>query len=106
VRWHLAHQQSFPLLALGVAGWMRYVGGVDESGNAIEVCDPLLTTIQAAVKGSAEGESRVKALLGIEAIFGNELPLEARFVDAVMHAYKMLLEQGAKATVAQTVSQK
>jgi fructuronate reductase len=106
VRWHLAHQQSFPLLALGVAGWMRYVGGVDESGHAIEVCDPLLTTIQAAVKGSAEGESRVKALLGIEAIFGNELPLEARFVDAVMHAYKMLLEQGAKATVAQTVSQK
>ncbi|PLY47904.1 D-mannonate oxidoreductase [Lelliottia sp. F153] len=106
VRWHLAHQQSFPLLALGVAGWMRYVGGVDESGDTIEVCDPLLTTIQAAVKGSVEGESRVKALLGIEAIFGNELPLEARFVDAVMHAYKMLLEQGAKATVAQTVSQK
>lgn len=106
VRWHLAHQQSFPLLALGVAGWMRYVGGVDESGNTIEVCDPLLTTIQAAVNRSAEGESRVKALLGIEAIFGNELPLEARFVDAVMHAYKMLLEQGAKATVAQTVSQK
>ncbi|MFN1131228.1 mannitol dehydrogenase family protein [Lelliottia nimipressuralis] len=106
VRWHLVHQQSFPLLALGVAGWMRYVGGVDESGNTIEVCDPLLTTIQAAVKGSAEGESRVKALLGIEAIFGNELPLEARFVDAVMHAYKMLLGQGAKATVAQTVSQK
>jgi len=106
VRWHLAHQRCFPLLALGVAGWMRYVGGVDESGNAIEVCDPLLTTIQAAVNGSAEGESRVKALLGIEAIFGNELPLESRFVDAVMSAYKMLLEQGAKATVAQVLSQK
>lgn len=106
VRWHLAHHRSFPLLALGVAGWMRYVGGVDESGNAIEVCDPLLTTIQTAVKGSAEGESRVKALLGIEAIFGNELPLETRFVDAVMSAYKMLLEQGAKATVAQVLSQK
>ncbi len=109
VRWHLAHlahQRSFPLLALGVAGWMRYVGGVDESGNAIEVCDPLLSTLKAAVKGSAEGESRVKALLGIEAIFGNELPLEARFVDAVMGAYKMLLEQGAKATVAQTLASK
>jgi fructuronate reductase len=54
---------------------MRYVGGVDEQGNAIEVSDPQLAVIQAAVKGS-EGESRVRALLGIEAIFGKELPRE------------------------------
>lgn len=105
VRWHLAHQRPFPLLALGIAGWMRYVGGVDEQGNAIEVCDPLLSQIQAAVQGSEEGESRVKALLGIEAIFGQELPLEARFVDAVMVAYRLLLEKGAKAAVAQTVTE-
>jgi fructuronate reductase len=99
VRWHLVHQRSFPLLALGVAGWMRYVGGVDEQGNAIEVSDPQLAVIQAAVKGSAEGESRVKALLGIEAIFGKELPQEPVFVDAVMKAYQSLLANGAKATV-------
>jgi fructuronate reductase len=36
---------------------MRYVGGVDEQGNAIDVSDPQLAVIQAAVKGSAEGES-------------------------------------------------
>ena len=65
VHWHLVHQKPFPLLALGVAGWMRYVGGVDEQGNAIEVSDPQLAVIQAAVNGSAEGESRVNALLGI-----------------------------------------
>lgn len=105
VRWHLAHQRPFPLLALGIAGWMRYVGGVDEQGNAIEVCDPLLSQIQTAVQASEEGESRVKALLGIEAIFGKELPLEARFVDAVMAAYRLLLEKGAKAAVAQTVAE-
>ena len=106
VRWHLVHQKPFPLLALGVAGWMRYVGGVDEQGNAIDVSDPQLAVIQAAVKGSAEGESRVKALLGIEAIFGKELPREAVFVDAVMKAYQTLLQKGAKATVAQYVSQR
>ncbi|QFH49709.1 mannitol dehydrogenase family protein [Leclercia adecarboxylata] len=101
VRWHRAHQRSFPLLALGIAGWMRYVGGVDEQGTAIDVCDPLLSAIQEAVKSSAEGESRVNALLGIEAIFGNELPLDGVFIDAVMSAYLTLLEKGAKATVAQ-----
>ncbi|MBL5928812.1 mannitol dehydrogenase family protein [Lelliottia amnigena] len=101
VRWHLVNQRSFPLLALGIAGWMRYVGGIDERGNAIEVCDPLLTVIQTAVNGSAEGENRVQALLSIEAIFGNELPLEKTFVDAVMKAYLTLVEKGAQATVAQ-----
>ena len=100
VRWHLADNSSFALLALGVAGWMRYVGGVDEQGNAIEVCDPLLPVIQAAVQQSEEGESRVKALLAIEAIFGKDLPQEGKFVDLVTSAYLSLLNKGAKATVA------
>ncbi|HIF4730443.1 TPA: mannitol dehydrogenase family protein [Citrobacter amalonaticus] len=100
VRWHLAHNSRFDLLALGVAGWMRYVGGVDEQGNAIEVNDPLLPVIQQAVQNSAEGESRVEALLAIEAIFGNELPQVALFTQAVKEAYQTLLVEGAKATVA------
>lgn len=100
VRWHLADNSSFALLALGVAGWMRYVGGVDEQGNAIEVCDPLLPVIQAAVQQSEEGESRVKALLAIEAIFGKDLPQEGQFVELVTSAYLSLLNKGAKATVA------
>jgi mannitol-1-phosphate/altronate dehydrogenase len=53
VRWHLCISMPF-LLALGVAGWMRYVGGVDEQGNAIEVSDPLLAVIQQAV-AAAQG---------------------------------------------------
>ncbi|WP_333496876.1 mannitol dehydrogenase family protein [Kluyvera sp. CHPC 1.251] len=101
VRWHLADNSSFTLLALGVAGWMRYVGGVDEQGNAIEVCDPLLPVIQGVVQQSEEGEARVKALLGIEAIFGKDLPKEAKFVEQVTAAYLSLLSKGAKATVAE-----
>ncbi|MGY5957191.1 fructuronate reductase [Kosakonia sp. BK9b] len=101
VRWHRVHQHDFSLLALGIAGWMRYVGGVDEKGQAIEVSDPLLPTINAAVSSSAQGEARVQALLGIEAIFGNELPKDAVFVAQVQKAYQTLLEKGAKATVAQ-----
>lgn len=104
VRWHLVHHHRFDLLALGVAGWMRYVGGVDEQGNRIDVSDPLLPVLQNAVMQSAEGEARVKALLGVEAIFGNELPHEPLFVAQVTRAYLSLLENGAKATVAEYIT--
>ena len=101
VRWHLAHGSDFSLLALGVAGWMRYVGGVDEQGTPIEVCDPLVSTLQNVVRNSEQDEQRVQALLGIESLFGKELPLESRFTQRVTEAYLSLLAKGAKATVAE-----
>ncbi|MFP2514346.1 mannitol dehydrogenase family protein [Buttiauxella agrestis] len=100
IRWHLANGSEFNLLALGVAGWMRYVGGVDEQGAAIEVSDPLLPAIQQAVAASKEGETRVKALLGLKTIFGEDLPANAKFVNQVIESYLALRENGAKATVA------
>ncbi|MBJ3816187.1 fructuronate reductase [Shimwellia pseudoproteus] len=103
VRWHLARQRPFPLLALGIAGWMRYAGGVDEQGAAIDVSDPLLPVIRQAVARSEQGRARVLALLGIDAIFGNDLPENATFVAAVTGAYEQLLAQGAKQTVEATV---
>ncbi|EFD9924152.1 mannitol dehydrogenase family protein, partial [Escherichia coli] len=100
VRWHLAHDSKFDLLALGVAGWMRYVGGVDEQGNPIEISDPLLPVIQKAVQSSAEGKARVQSLLAIKAIFGGDLPDNSLFTAKVTEAYLSLLAHGAKATVA------
>ncbi|MFB0711562.1 mannitol dehydrogenase family protein [Buttiauxella noackiae] len=100
IRWHLANGGKFSLLALGVAGWMRYVGGVDEQGNAIEVSDPLLSAIEQAVSASQEGETRVKALLGLKTIFGEDLPANEKFVAQVTESYLALRENGAKATVA------
>ncbi|MBB2292094.1 mannitol dehydrogenase family protein [Escherichia coli] len=100
VRWHLAHDSKFDLLALGVAGWMRYVGGVDEQENPIEISDPLLPVIQKAVQSSAEGKARVQSLLAIKAIFGDDLPDNSLFTAKVTEAYLSLLAHGAKATVA------
>ena len=58
VRWHLRMTDKFDLLALGVAGWMRYVGGVDEQGNPIEISDPLLPVIQKLYKVVPKGSAR------------------------------------------------
>ena len=101
IRWHLANGSRWDLLALGVAGWMRYVHGVDEQGAAIEISDPLKAEIAAKVAHSEQGEARVNALLELSAIFGNDLPQNPAFVEGVTAAYLTLLEKGAKATVAQ-----
>ncbi|WP_312979378.1 fructuronate reductase [Atlantibacter sp.] len=99
IRWHLANGSSWSLLALGVAGWMRYVAGVDEQGEAIEISDPLKADIAAKVAQSEQGEARVNALLDLSAIFGNDLPQNPAFVKGVTAAYLVLLDKGAKETI-------
>lgn len=104
VRWHLANGSNFDCLALGVAGWMRYVGGKDEQGQPIDISDPLREEIAQRVANSAEGEPRVMALLQMTSVFGLDLPDNQRFVNAVTSAYLALLARGAKATVARMLA--
>ncbi|MGQ6546074.1 mannitol dehydrogenase family protein [Serratia sp. IR-2025] len=104
VRWHLANGSDFDCLALGVAGWMRYVGGKDEQGQPIDISDPLREEIARRVANSAEGEPRVMALLQMTSVFGRDLPDNQRFVNAVTSAYLALLARGAKATVARVLA--
>lgn len=99
IRWHLAHGSRFDMLALGVAGWMRYVGGVDEQGNTIDISDPLRDVLADVVHNSAQGEARVQALLGLEAIFGPDLPQQREFVTTVTRYYLSLLQHGVKQTL-------
>lgn len=100
VRWHIANGSRYDLLALGVAGWLRYVGGVDDLGEPIEISDPLARVIKSKVAQSEEGAERVIALLGLETIFGKDLPANSEFVALVTELYLELWENGAMATVA------
>ncbi|WP_161538823.1 fructuronate reductase [Escherichia albertii] len=99
VRLHLKNGGSWRHLALGVAGWMRYIQGVDEQGNAIDVVDPMLAEFQ-KINAQYQGAERVKALLGLSGIFADDLPQNADFVGAVTTAYQQLSERGARASVA------
>ena len=98
VRVHLQRENRWPLLALGIAGWMRYVSGTDDAGVAIDVRDPLADKIRAIVETSGEKE-RVGALLALSEIFGTDLPADPRFVDAVESAWQQLCSQGAHQAV-------
>ncbi|MFU0929817.1 mannitol dehydrogenase family protein [Kluyvera cryocrescens] len=95
IRIHLRDGRRWPLLALGVAAWMRYVSGVDDAGNAIDIRDPLAEKIQALVKNSND-DNRVATLLTLQEIFGNDLPANPQFVQAVSLAWQNLAQQGAR----------
>lgn len=100
VRWHLHHGSNCDLLLLGVAGWMRYAGGIDERGAAIDIRDPLKAELAERVAHSAEGEARVRALLGIKAVFGDDLPQNEQVVATLTRFWLQLRDSGARATVA------
>lgn len=102
IRVHLARQTPWPLLALGVAGWMRYVSGTDDQGNAIDVRDPLSEKFRAIAEASSDAE-RVNALLALKEIFGDDLPQNPVFVDAIAGAYRRIARLGARQAVIETL---
>lgn len=91
---NLAANHAIGGLALVVAAWMRYVGGADESGNPIDVRDPLADVLRAA---SVEGQA--EALLDVRAVFGGELAANPVFREEVIAAYQSLVENGARGSV-------
>ncbi|PVF10336.1 fructuronate reductase, partial [Yersinia pestis] len=63
VRWHLKQGNAYPCLALGIAGWMRYVGGIDDNGQVIDIRDPMVDSFKQCVAASEDGAARVQSLL-------------------------------------------
>ncbi|QLY60386.1 fructuronate reductase [Citrobacter freundii] len=102
IRIHLSRQSDWPLLALGVAGWMRYVSGIDDAGAAIDVRDPLRDKIRALVEHSSLSE-RVSALLSLREIFAPDLVQNPQFVAAIEQAWQNIAQYGAHQAVMQTL---
>lgn len=83
VRDRLAANAEPRLAALAVAGWMVYVaGGVDAKGKALTLDDPQAGKLHAALAGAGtEPTAIVNALLGVESVFGTDLPANPVFRD-------------------------
>ncbi|MCG5481334.1 MAG: mannitol dehydrogenase family protein [Ensifer alkalisoli] len=83
-------------LVLAIAAWMRYVGGLDEKGEPIDVRDPLAAELRALSDGAVGAEEKVCALLGVGKIFPSELAGHAAFREALVESYRGLIEKGAR----------
>ena len=95
----LAAGQPIDRPALGIAAWMRYVAGPDEAGRPIDLRDPLSADLEARAEAAGPDAARLAAaLIGIESIFGSDLPRDPRFRGAVGSALTSLIETGAART--------
>jgi fructuronate reductase len=100
IRARLAVGAPIDRLALGVAGWMRYVSGPDDAGRPIDVRDPLSERLRAAAEDAGPVAARLApALAGFGAIFGDDLPRDSRFMAPVTHALNALLRDGVVRTL-------
>jgi fructuronate reductase len=104
VRDNLHQKRPFKLAALAVAGWMRYVSGIDEAGGTIDVRDPLAALLRERTDSAgADPVAQVRALATVEAVFGKDLPASGAFMTAVTEAYKALRREGARKAIANSM---
>ena len=93
--------QALVAIPLALAGWLRYLLGVDDRGEAMPVSpDPLLPTLQAQLDGVRIGQpnsadGKLDALLTNENLFGVNL-VDAGLADKVQGYFAEML-QGAGA---------
>lgn len=102
IRDRLKANQPITRLALGVAAWMRYVTGIDEEGNEIDVRDPhALKMLAIAADAGDDPVALYEGLSSLTEVFGTDLAGNAVFRDTVVGHLESLFDEGAKATVAE-----
>jgi len=102
IRDRLAVGAPIDHLVMGVAGWMRYVTGIDEHGQPIDVRDPLAARLRALADAAGLAADRLAAaLLEVREIFAPELAADPRFRAAVTRALAAIIQKGAKQAVAE-----
>jgi len=104
IRDRIAAREPYPRLALAVAGWLRYVTGIDEKGLPFAVSDPAaekLVFLAREFEGNIDGYAA--AVLEIKEIFGRDLAHNDTFRHHIIDALKILYALGAKAAISDYV---
>ena len=99
---NIAAGKPVPGLSLAVAAWMYYVGGIDQTGQPIDVKDPMAKKLRAISDASTTPVDKVAALLSLSEIFPIELAENLKA--PVTEAAQILWTQGARQAALQVVT--
>ncbi len=104
IRYSLDNDISIDGLCLALAGWMRYVSGVDEQEQEIDVQDPLKQQLaQVWQQAGSDLEKVVDGFLSLQSVFDKELASNPKFKATLLSALEKLFAEGAKSSVASFV---
>lgn len=92
----LERNLPFDTLALGVAAWIRWIGGRDDAGRVIDLNDPMAVQLRRSIDGVHDPAAQVAAVLALEAIFPAYLARNERFSIAVTQQLSRLVRLGAR----------
>ncbi|MGD8175765.1 mannitol dehydrogenase family protein [Marinimicrobium sp. ARAG 43.8] len=100
VREQLSGKGHIDIIALGVAAWIRYVTGVDENGDPIEVSDPMAQKLREICdRTQGNPEAMARGVIALREVFGTDLIDHPVFVEAVVYWLTEFYRKGVKATV-------
>lgn len=87
-------------LSLSVAGWFRYLNGVNEHGEEYKMNDPMAGELREIARA---GGKKPHALLQVNYLFGDDLRGSERFVHQMTTHMESLYRDGAMKTVEKLV---
>lgn len=95
---HLNDGTPWPLSALAVAGWMRFLRGESEGGAPLVVNDPMVEDLTRHAAGP-DTAACVDSLLGMTSIFPSELATNPAFRTGILSACQTLSDIGVRAAL-------
>lgn len=101
LRDRLAAGRPAPAVSLGIAAWMLWQRGRDESGHPHTVEDPLSGRLTRIADASGDDPGAlVRGLMGIEEIFERKLAANPAATEGITEALETLMRGGAKVAAA------
>jgi len=102
IRERLEQGKPAKLLCLAIAGWLRYLSGVDERGQSIMIDDPMAAKLVSCARKGGPDPSH---LLELTEVFGTVLSRNDRFKAELSNVLKQLYSKGSASVIAQTVNE-
>ena len=100
----IKHQKNFQGLALAIAGWMKYVTGIDLNGETIDVRDPLTNDFAMIAKKSKTSEDYVDSIMDQSKVFPANLRDSSAFRTEIQKSYKLLEQYGSLVSIKKLMS--
>lgn len=93
---------SIQWIAFALAAWLRYLRGIDESGAAIDIVDPMRDVLSARVQRDPRNPSQ---LLSVQEVFGKHVAANNRVASEIEDCLDAIDRFGTQAALARLLDQ-